>query len=74
MSISKLSKRSISLHCYSGTLAIIFLIFSDFLHLKIMIPISYKDKQVKVPNLVYFKSLSIASYNNYSTIIINVQI
>ena len=74
MSISKLSKRSISLHCYSVTLAIIFLIFSDFLHLKIMIPISYKDKQVKVPNLVYFKSLSIASYNNYSTIIINVQI
>ena len=48
--------------------------FSDFLHLKIMIRISYKYKQIKVPNLVYFGSQSITSYNDYSTIFINLQI
>ena len=48
--------------------------FSDFLHLKITIHISYKFKQIKVSNLVYFGSPSIASYNDYSTISINLQI
>ena len=48
--------------------------FSDFLHLKITIHISNKYKQIKVPNLVYFGSPSIASYNDYSTISINLQI
>ena len=35
--------------------------FSDFLHLKITIRISYKYKQINVPKLVYFGSPSIAS-------------
>ena len=48
--------------------------FSDFLHLKITIHISYKYKQIKVPNLVYFGSPSIASYNDYSTISNDLQI
>ena len=55
-------------------MAIMFLIFRIFLHLKITIRISYKYKQVKVPNLVQFGSPSIASYNDYSTISINLQI
>ena len=73
MSTSKLSKRSMALHHYRK-FAIMFLIFSDFLHLKITIYISYKYNQIKVPNLVYFGSPSIASYNVYSTISIHLQI
>ena len=48
--------------------------FSDVLHLEITIRISYSYKQVKVLNLVYFGSPSTASYNDYSTISINLQI
>ena len=55
-------------------LAIMFLIFQIFLHFKIAIHISYKYKQIKVPNLVYFGSPSISSYNDCSTISINLQI
>ena len=73
MSTSKLSKRLMALH-HNGKMAIMFLIFSDFLHLKITNNISYELKQIKVPNLVYFGSPSIASYNDYSTISINLQI
>ena len=73
MSTSKLSKRLLTLHHY-GTIGNNFPHFSDFLHLKIPIHISYKCKQIKVPNLVYFGSPSIASYNDYSTISINLHV
>ena len=46
----------------------------DFSRLKITIRIAYKYKQINVPNLVYFGSPSIASYNDYSTISINLHI
>ena len=70
MSTSKLSKRSMALHHYRK-IGNNVPHFSDVLHLKIAIHISYKYKQIKVPNLVYFGSPSIAPYNNYSTISIN---
>ena len=73
MSTSKLSKQSIALHHYRKIDKYCSSFFS-FLHLKITIRIFYKHKQIKVPNLVYFGSLSIASYNDYSTISINLQI
>ena len=73
VSTSKLSKRLMSLHCY-GKIGNDFPHFSDFLHLKITIRIAYKYKQINVPNLVYFGSPSIASYNDYSTISINLHI
>ena len=73
MSTSKLSKRSMALHHYRK-IGNNVPHFSDFLHLKITILISYKYKLIKVPNLVYFGSPSIASYNDYSTISINLQI
>ena len=73
MSTSKLSKRLMLLHCY-GNIGNNVPNFLDFLHLKITIRISYKCKQIKIPNLVYFGSQSIASYNDYSTISINLQI
>ena len=68
--MSKLSKRLMALHHYGNNLPY----FSIFLHLKIAIHISYKYKQIKVPSQVYFGSSSIASYNDYSTISINLQI
>ena len=67
VSTSKLSKRLMSLHCY-GKIGNYVPHFSDFSRLKITIRIAYKYKQTNVPNLVYFGSPSIASYNNYSTI------
>ena len=70
MSTRKLSKRLMALHHY-GKIGNNVPHFSDVLHLKITIHIFYKYKQIKVPNLVYFGSPSIASYNNYSTISIN---
>ena len=70
MSMSKLSKRSMALHHYRR-IANNVPHFSDLLHLKITIHISYKYKQIKAPHLVYFGSPSIASYNDYSTISIN---
>ena len=70
MSTSKLSKRIMALH-HDGKNDNNVPHFSDFLHLKTMIHISYKYKQINVPNLVYFGSPSIASYNDYSTISIN---
>ena len=70
MSTSKLLKRSMTLHRYRN-IGNNVPQFSDFLHLKITIHISYKFKQIKVPNLVYFGSPSIASYNDYSTLSIN---
>ena len=73
VSTSKLSKRLTSLHCY-GKLGNNVPYFLDFLHLKITIRISCKYKQIKVPNLVYFGSPSIASYNGCSTISIKLQI
>ena len=73
MSTRKLSKRSMALH-NNGKIGNNVPHFSDLLHLKITIHISYKYKQIKVPNLVYFGSPTIASYNNYSTISINLQI
>ena len=74
MSTSKLSKRLMSLHCCRKVGSTV-PHFSDFLHLKIPTRISYKYKQIKVPNLVYyFRIQSIASYNDYSTISINLQI
>ena len=73
MSMSTLSKLLMALHHY-GKIGNDVPHFSDFLHLKITIQISYKFKQIKVPNLVYFGSPSIASYNDYSTISINLQI
>ena len=73
MSTSKLSKRSIVMHHYRKIGNNVPHI-SDFLHLKITIHIYYKYKQIKVPHLVYFGSPSIASYNDYSTISINLQI
>ena len=49
--------------------------FLDFLHLKnYVFRYFYKYKQVNVPNLVYFGSPSIASYTDYSTVTINLQI
>ena len=73
MSTSKLTKRSMALHHYRK-IGNNIPHFSDFLHLKITIHISYKYKQIKVPNLVYFGSPNIASYNDYSTMSINLQI
>ena len=73
MSTSKLSKRLMASHHY-GKIGNNVPRFSDFLHLEITIHISYKYKQMKVPNLVYFGSPSIASYNGCSTISINLQI
>ena len=73
MFTSKLSKRSMALP-HKRKIGSNVPHFSDFLHLKITIYISYKYKQIKVPNLVYFGSPSIASYNDYSTISINLQI
>ena len=70
VSTSKLSKRSMALHHYRK-IGNNDPHFSDFLHLKITIHISYKYKQIKVPNLVYLGSPSIASYNHYSIISIN---
>ena len=67
VSTSKLSKRSMSLHCY-GKIGNNVPHFSDFSHLKITIRLAYKYKLINVPNLVYFRSPSIASYNDYSTI------
>ena len=60
MSTSKLSKRLMALHHYvkNGNNVPH---FSDFLHLKITMHISYKYKPRKVHNLVYFGSPSIAS-------------
>ena len=51
--MSKLSKRLMALHHY-GKIGNNVPHFSDFLHLKITIHISYKYKEIKVPNLVYF--------------------
>ena len=73
MSTSKSLKRLMSLHCY-GKIGNNVPHFSDLLHLKFSIRISYRYKQIKVPNMVYFGSPSIASYNDYSTISINLQI
>ena len=73
MSTNKLSKRSMALHHY-GKNGNNVPHFSDFLHLKITNHISYKYKQIKISNLVYFGSQSIASYNDSSTISINLQI
>ena len=70
MSTSTLSKRLMSLHC-NRKIGNNFPHFSDFLNLKTTIHIFYNYKQVKVPNLIYFGSPSIASYNDYSTISIN---
>ena len=71
--MSKLSKRLMALHHY-GKNGNNVPHFSDFLDLKLTIHISDKYKPIKVPNLVYFGSPSIASYNDYSTISINIQI
>ena len=57
MSTSKLSKRLMALQ-HNGKIGNNVPHFSDFLHLKITIHISYKYKQIKVPNLVYFGSPS----------------
>ena len=73
VSTSKLSKRLMSLHCY-GKIGNNVPHFSDFSRLKITIRIAYKYRQRNVPNLVYFGSPSIASYNNYSTISIYLHI
>ena len=73
MSTTIISKRSMALHHY-GKNGNNVPHFSGFLQFKITIHISYKYKQINVPNLVYFGSPSIASYNNYSTISINLQI
>ena len=73
MSTSKLSKRLMPLHC-NRKIGNNVPHFSDFLNLKITIHIFYNFKQVKVPNLIYFRSPSFASYNDYSTISINEQI
>ena len=62
MSTIMLSKRLMSSHCY-GKIGNNVPHFSDFLHLKITIRISYKFKQIKVPNLVYFGSPGIATFN-----------
>ena len=61
MSTSKLSKRSMASH-HNQKIGNDFPHFSDCLHLKITIHISYKYKQIKIPNLVCFGSPSIASY------------
>ena len=63
MSTSKLSKRLMALH-HNGKIGNNVPHFSDILHLKLAIHISHKYKQIKVPNLVYFGSPSIASYND----------
>ena len=72
MSTRNLSKRSMELHLYRK-IGNNVPHFTDFF-LKITSHISYKYKQIKVPNLVYFGSPSIASYNDYCTISINLQI
>ena len=59
MSTRKLSKPLMALHHYRKIGNSVPL-FSDFLHLKITIHISYKYKQINVYNLVYFGSPSIA--------------
>ena len=71
--MSKLSKWSMTLHHYRK-IGNNVPHFSDYLHVKITIHISYKYKQIKVPNLVYFGSPNITSYNDYSTISIYLQI
>ena len=73
VSTSMLSKRLIPSHCY-GKIGNNVPHFSDFSHLKITIRVAYKYKQINVPNLVYFGSPSIAAYNDYSTISINLHI
>ena len=73
MSTSKLSKWSTAMHQYRK-IGNNVPHFSDFLHLKITIHISYKYKQIKDSNLVYFGSPSIASYIDYSTISNNLQV
>ena len=73
VSTTKLSKRLLSLHFY-GKIGNNVPHFSDFSHLKITIRLAYKYKQINVPNLVYFESPSIASYNDYSSISINLHI
>ena len=70
MSTSKLSKWLMALHHY-GKIGNNVPHFSDFLHLKITIHISYIHKQIKVPNQVYFGSANIVSFNDYNTISIN---
>ena len=72
VSTSKLSKWLMTLHHY-GKIGNYVLHFSDFFLFKNYGSyISYKYKQIKVPNLV--GSPSIASYNDYSTISNNLQI
>ena len=73
VSTSKLSKRLMSLHCY-GENGTIVPHLSDFSRLKITSRIAYKYKQINIPKLVYFGSPSIASYNDYSSISINLHI
>ena len=73
MSTGKLSKRLMALHHYRK-IGNNVPHFSDFLYLKFTIHISYKYKQIKVPNLVYFGIPSIALHNDNSTISINLQI
>ena len=58
--MSKLSKRLMALHHYIKNGNNI-PNFSDVLHLKITIHIPYRYKQIKLSNLVYFGSPSIAS-------------
>ena len=53
MSTRKLLKQLMSQHCY-GKVGKNVPHFSEFLFLKITIRISYKYKQVKIPNLEYF--------------------
>ena len=53
MSTRKFSKRLMAMH-HNGKNGNNVPHFSDFLHLKITIHISYKYKQIKVPNLVFF--------------------
>ena len=61
MSTSKLSKRSMAFHHYRKIGNNVPHVL-DFLHLKIMIHIhvSYKYKQIKVPNQIYCRGPSIA--------------
>ena len=73
MFTSKLSKWFMSLHFY-GKFGNNVPHLSDFSHLKITTRIAYKYKQINVPNLVYFGSPSIASYNDYSIISIYLNI
>ena len=61
MSMRKLLKRLISLRRKIGSNVAH---FPDFLQLRVTIHLSYKYKQIKVPNLVHFGSPSIALYND----------